>query len=119
MKNTMVWIGLHALLAIYSLSSVFSKLASGEAFLSLPFCFYYGMVIALLGLYAVGWQQVIKHLPLTAAYANKAVTVVWGFIYGILFFKETVTPLKVLGLVLVVSGVVLFAFSEKAEEEHE
>ena len=33
--------------------------------------------------YAVGWQQVIKHLPLTTAYANKAVTVVWGILLGL------------------------------------
>ena len=77
-------------------------------------------MIVLLGVYAIGWQQVIKRLPLTAAYANKAVTVVWGFLYGILFFREAVTPMKVIGLLTVVAGVVLFAFSDEAkEEEHE
>ncbi|MBR2592017.1 MAG: transporter [Oscillospiraceae bacterium] len=120
MKDALVWIGLHALLAVYSLTSVFSKLAAGQEFLSLPFCLYYGAVIVLLGVYAIGWQQVIKRLPLTAAYANKAVTVVWGFLYGILFFREAVTPMKVIGLLTVVAGVVLFAFSDEAkEEEHE
>ena len=120
MKDALVWIGLHALLAVYSLTSVFSKLAAGQEFLSLPFCLYYGAVIVLLGVYAIGWQQVIKRLPLTAAYANKAVTVVWGFIYGILFFKEAVTPMKVIGLLTVVAGVVLFALSDDEKEgEHE
>ena len=39
------------------------------------------MLLALVT-YAAGWQQVIKHLPLTTAYANKAVTVVWGILAG-------------------------------------
>ena len=40
-------------------------------------------MLAALVAYAFGWQQVIKHLPLTTAYANKAVTVVWGILLGL------------------------------------
>ena len=108
---------LHGMLMIYSMSGICSKLAAGVPFLSLPFCFYYGIVILLLGFYAIGWQQVIKRLPLTAAYANKAVTVVWGLVWGLLFFKESITPGKVIGVALVVLGVVLFAGADK-EEQH-
>ena len=117
MKQTLVFAFLHILLAVYSLSSVFSKLAAQEPFLSVRFCLYYGAVIGLLFLYAIGWQQVIRRMPLTVAFANKAVTVVWGFIYGILFFQETATPLRIAGLVLVVAGVVLFAFADESEEK--
>ena len=61
-------------------------MAAGYSFLSLPFIFWYGLVILNLGIYAVVWQQIIKHLPLTTAYANKAVTIVWGILWGSLFF---------------------------------
>ena len=72
---------LHILLLLYAASTVFSKLAAGEPFLSPRFILYYGLVLLLLG--AAFCVNVIK-LPLTAAYASKAVTVVWGLLAGIL-----------------------------------
>lgn len=112
---------LHIMLMIYSMSGICSKLAAGEKFLSIKFCVYYGLIIFLLGFYAIGWQQIIKRLPLTTAFANKAVTVIWGIIWGLLFFSEPITVGKVIGAVLVVLGVVIFAYSEKETEdiEHE
>ena len=65
---------LHLMLMLYSMSEICSKKAAGESFLSVRFCLYYGTVILLLGVYAIGWQQVIKRIPLTTAFANKAVT---------------------------------------------
>jgi len=107
------YILLHILLLLYAASTVLSKLAAGEEFLSLRFLLYYGGVLALLAVYALGWQQVIKRLPLTAAYAHKAVTVVWGLAAGLLFFGEPMTAGKAAGAALVIAGVVLFAFSEE------
>ena len=110
------WLALHLLLLLYAASSVFSKLAAGEPFLSLRFILFYGAALVLLAVYALGWQQVIKRLPLTSAYANKAVTVLWGLLAGLLFFGEALTPRKIVGAALVIAGIVLFAFSEKEAE---
>ncbi len=106
------YIALHMMLMIYSLSGVCSKKASMEAFFSLRFFVYYSIIILLLGIYAVVWQQIIKYLPLTAAYANKAVTVIWGIVWGCLVFGEYLSIGKVIGGLLVIAGVVLFAVSE-------
>ena len=89
-SKTTVLLALHILLAVYSLSGVLSKLASGFSFSDIGFYLCYCGIIALLGVYAIGWQQIIKRLPLTTAYANKAVTVVWGIIWGILLFSEEI-----------------------------
>lgn len=104
---------LHLLLAVYSSSGIFSKIAANETFLSVRFCLCYVAVIALLGVYAIGWQQIIKRMPLTTAFANKAVTVVWGIVWGILFFQESITVGKVIGAALVVIGVVIFAGADE------
>lgn len=104
--------GLHVLLAATSVSSVFSKLAAAEPFLSPRFVLYYGLTLAVLAVYALGWQQVIKRIPLTTAYANKAASVVWGVVLGVVLFGEKVTPLMVLGLLAIVVGVVLYAVEE-------
>lgn len=115
-KKLYVYMGLHILLLVYSASTVFSKLASGYSFLSFKFLLCYGMVLLLLGVYAVFWQQIIKRLPLMTAYANKAVTVVWGIVWGAAVFHEKITWGKVLGAVLVIAGVILYVSGDYGEE---
>lgn len=104
---------------LYSVSAVFSKLGSAQPFLSVKFCIFYGIVLFLLALYTVCWQQILKHLPLTAAYANKAVTVVWGIIWGMLIFGEELTPGKTIGAVFVICGIILFATSDRKDKGKE
>lgn len=115
MKNGKTYLLLHFLFALYSSGEIFSKLASGEAFLSVRFCLLYFCMIAVLGIYAIGWQQVIKHIPLSTAFANKAVTVIWGTVLGSVIFHESVTPGKIAGIGLIVAGIVVFSFSDKEE----
>ena len=100
---------LHILLAAYSFSGVFGKLAAKAEFLSAEFFVFYGVILLLLGVYAVGWQQIIKRLPLTTAFANKAITVVWGIVWGAVFFSERITVGKIIGAVIVIIGVVMYA----------
>lgn len=108
-KKIKTLLALHMLLMVYSMSGICSKLAAGVPFLSPKFCMYYMIIIALLGGYAIGWQQIIKRLPLTTAFSNKAVTVVWGIVWGAVFFQEPITVKKILGAVMIVAGVVLYA----------
>ena len=108
---------LHILLLFYSLSDVMSKLAAGFDFLSLGFVVCYGGLLVILAGYAIGWQQVIKRMPLTTAYANRGITVVWGIFWGALFFSEAVTPGKIVGAVMVVAGIVLFSLADGETQE--
>ncbi len=111
-----VYFLLHLMLMVYSMSGIFSKHASQEKFLSPKFCIYYAGVIVILGLYAIAWQQIIKRLPLTSAYANRAVTVIWGLIWGVLFFHEQVDLGKIIGVLLIVGGIVIFSRADHKEE---
>ena len=108
---------LHILLLFYSLSDVMSKLAAGFDFLSLGFVVCYGGLLVILAGYAIGWQQVIKRMPLTTAYANRGITVVWGIFWGALFFSEAITPGKIAGAVMVVAGIVLFSLADGETQE--
>ncbi len=107
---------LNILLLVFSLSSVCSKLAAQEEVMSFKFIMMYGFVVMLLGVYAIFWQQIIKNMPLTAAYANRAITVFWGMLWGLIIFKEKITLGKVAGAVLVVAGIILFALSDREEK---
>lgn len=106
---------LHLLLMLYSTSGILSKTAAKCPFMSPGFILSYGGMIAVLGVYAIGWQQVIKRIPLTTAYANRAVTVIWGIIWGAVLFHEGVSPLKVVGALVVLAGVVLFALADSED----
>lgn len=119
MKNFKILIFLQLILLIYSSSGVFSKLAGTQQFLSLQFFLYYGIVLLILLVYAILWQRVIKLLPLTTAFANKAVTVIWGIFFGIIIFGEDLTLGKVIGSVLIVLGIIFYTKSSKLDEENQ
>ncbi len=107
------------MLMVFSTAGICSKLAGRYDFLSLGFCFFYGLLLMILALYAIAWQQIIKYLPLTAAYANRAVGVVWGAVWGALVFQEEIKPNQIAGIALVVIGVVFYAFSDKQDGDFE
>ncbi len=98
---------LQAVLFLYSLAAVCSKLASKQSFLSAPFILWYGLALVILIVYALLWQQVLKRNSLTAAYANKAVTVIWGLVWGVLLFDEKITPFMLLGMLVIIAGILL------------
>ena len=68
-KRALTLLALHLLLLVYSFSGCFSKTAAGQPFLSLKFILLYGGTLVILAVYALGWQQIIKRLPLTTAFA--------------------------------------------------
>ena len=113
-QNNKYFILLHTLLIIYSLGGIFSKKAASENFLSADFLVYYLLLILTLVIYAFGWQQIIKVLPLSTAFANKAITVVWGLVWGKIFFNENITAGKLIGIGFIVVGIVLFSYSGKS-----
>lgn len=98
---------LHLVLLLYSFSSICSKMAALQEFFSLKFILFYGGVLALLFLYAVLWQQIIKKMSLTTAYANKAVIVLWGMLWGHIIFNEKITFKMLIGSVIILFGVYL------------
>lgn len=103
---------LHVLLLVYSLSNVARKYLSQTELFSTAFFIGYIIVFILLAVYAIGWQQVIKHMPLTEAYANKAVVIIWGLFWGAVLFGEQVTLEMIIGTILIIGGMVLYAISE-------
>ena len=105
MKKFTNYLMLHLLLFAFSFCGVFSKLASQNDFLSWKFLVFYGISILILGIYAILWQQVLKHFSLTTAFFNKAVTIIWGMLWGVLFFKEVITWNMLVGSIIVLIGV--------------
>ena len=108
---------MHAGFLIYSFYTVLGKTAAKYDFLSLPFCLFYCILIFILFVYAILWQQVLKVIPLSFATANKASTIVWGMLWSFLFFQEEITLKKIIGAIIIISGIILLSTSTKSEEQ--
>lgn len=100
---------LHGTLLIYSVTSVFAKLAglqmgAGSWLRTLVFL---GLEMLALVIYSVLWQQVLKRMPLSYAYSNKGICTLWTAIFGLVLFGESLTWGKALGILVVLIGVLL------------
>ena len=108
-----VYLLLHIIIFLYTLAGICSKMAAGEQFASLLFFAWYGGVLLILFVYAIVWQQVLKRLPLTTAFANKGVTVVWGILWGALIFAENISIWMILGAAIVFVGIILVVTADE------
>ena len=97
---------------VYSLSTVAANMASKHEFLSPGYILFFGLDFCILGIYAILWQQVIKRFQLSIAYANKAVTLLWSMLWNFLIFSTGITPGKVVGVLLVMTGVIVMNLGE-------
>ncbi len=102
---------LHATLLIYAAANVFSKaagirLAAQEQAGTL---LYIALEFVTLGAYALLWQQTLKRMPLSFAYSNKGVCTLWTCLFGLIFFGETLTWGKAIGILVVLVGVCVVA----------
>ena len=107
---------LQGAVVIYSLTTVISKLVSEHEFLSAGWILLYMLDFAVLGLYALLWQQLLTKFELSIAYANKAMTLFWSLLWSVVLFSEGITIKKVLGVLLVVLGTIVLNRTEASPE---
>ena len=94
MEKVKNYIQLHLNILLFSLTSVFSKMASVQ----------YNRH-GLGSIYAIAWQQVIKKFSLSTAYANKSVYLLWSQIWAVVIFHENLSVRNIIGILVVLTGV--------------
>ncbi len=92
---------------LFSASSVLMKLAAQHAMLSWPWIGLYFGALCIIGAYALVWQQFLKRVPLTTAYANRAMSMLWSMLFGVAIFREAVTWNMIAGVVVIAFGIYL------------
>lgn len=109
MGKTKDYIQLHLNILLFSLTSVFSKMASNEfnkhGLSGILFYVFLFLMIANCGIYAIAWQQVIKKFSLSTAYANKNVYLLWSQLWAVIIFKENLSIQNIIGMLIVLFGV--------------
>ena len=106
-KKWLLLILLQLVIMIYTLSGVAAKFAAGYEFLSMGFILCYGVEIFILGLYAIFWQQIIKRVDLSVAYANRSIAILWSMIWAALIFGEHISVQNIIGVLLVIAGTMI------------
>jgi uncharacterized membrane protein len=116
MEKLKKYLPLHLTIMLFSLTSVFSKAASGyynAGGLKSPMVWLFLFLMMLnCGIYAIAWQKVIRHFDLNVAYANRTVYLVWVQIWAVMIFREHLCASNILGLILVMAGVLVVVFHE-------
>ena len=102
-----LYLPLYANFVMLSFSSVFAKFAAMHPIFSSASIALYGLAFCVLGVYVLLWQQILKRMPLTQAYLNRAITIPLGMMWGALLFGEAISPRMVLGAAIILLGVAL------------
>lgn len=112
-KRFFLYLGLQLSILMFASSGIFTKTASTLPFLSYKFLVLYGIAICIMFLYAVLWQQFLKYIPLTTAYANKSVSTVWTMLFGYLVFQETISLPMIIGAIVIIIGVYIVVTADE------
>ena len=94
---------------VYACTSIFTKMASRQEMLSWPYLLWIAGAIGVMGVYAILWQQVIKRMPLSTAYMFKGTSLIFILLISGLMLGEAITINNVIGSVIIILGIALFA----------
>lgn len=113
LKKYITYIVLVAINLLYACVSIFTKYASQSEFLSWGYVWAVAGAIGVMGLYAVLWQQVLKRIELSLAYMFKGTSIFFVMLLAHVIFGEQITWNNIVGAIIIVSGIMLFANSAK------
>lgn len=61
------------------------------------------------------WLYILRHFEFSAAYPMTSISYIFGMLAAILIFHEAVTPLRWIGVALIMLGVVLIGIETNAK----
>lgn len=110
---------LFALIAILveSFSSVCLKLAGRYPVFSTGYILYYLGAIVVMGIYAVLWQLLLEHLPLTTAYLRKGLSYIFLYLWAFVLFGEHISIMQWIGTAIILAGMVVSQMGERKGKE--
>lgn len=106
------WRYILALLGInmlYACVGICTKMASMQPTGSWPYLLWFGGAVAIIGAYAILWQQVLRRIELSTAYLFKGTTLIFTMLIAALLFGEAITVSNVVGSLIIVTGITLLA----------
>lgn len=108
-KKILPYIVLVGAIAIYACTGVFTRLAADYPFLSWQYILLVCGAIAVLGIYAILWQQIIQRMELGVAYMFKGTSLIFIMLLAYVLFGEQITPNNIIGACVIIVGIALYA----------
>lgn len=105
-QNIIALVGINLL---YACVTLFTKYASQQEFMSLAYCLGLAGAIAVIGAYAIGWQQILKRVELSTAYMFKGTSLIFIMLLAYVLFGEQITPNNIIGACVIILGIALYA----------
>ena len=94
---------------LYACVGICTKMAAMQAPMSWPYLLWFCGAVAIIGVYAILWQQVLRRIELSTAYMFKGTTLIFTMLIAALLFGETITIPNIIGSVIIVTGIVILA----------
>lgn len=111
MKSWMTYGVLVGINFLYACVSIFTKLASQHEFMSWGYVWAFIGAVMVMGGYAVLWQQVLKRIELSVAYMFKGTSIIFVMLFAYILFGEQITWNNIVGAIIIIVGIVLFAYN--------
>ena len=105
-QNIIALVGINLL---YACVTLFTKYASQHEFLSVAYFLGLAGAIAVMGAYAIGWQQILKRVELSTAYMFKGTSLIFIMLLAYVLFGEQITPNNIIGACVIIIGIALYA----------
>ena len=104
-------VGLHLSILLISFTGICSKSAANNAAMHGLFdmrtLLFLALMVLICGVYALLWQQNLKHFDVNVAYAHRSVYNIWSLLWAVLIFHERLTPGNLIGTLLIIAGVLV------------
>ena len=94
---------------LYASVTMFTKYASQQEMGSVAYCLGLAGAIGVMGAYAICWQQILKRVELSTAYMFKGTSLIFIMLFAFALFGEAITIMNVIGAIVIVIGITLFA----------
>ena len=107
-KHIAALIGINML---YACVGICTKMAALQEAGSWPYLLWFVGAVAIIAVYALLWQQVLRRIELSTAYMFKGTTLIFTMLIAALVFGEHITLPNIIGSVIIVTGIVILARS--------
>ena len=94
---------------LYACVGICTKMAALSEPFSWPYLLWFAGAVAIIGVYAILWQQVLRRIELSTAYLFKGTTLIFTMLFAAMLFGETITIPNIIGSLIIITGITLLA----------
>lgn len=109
MRKFVIYSSLITINLLYACVTLFTKFAAQQEFMSMPYYLAFCGAIGVMGMYAICWQQVLKHIDLSTAYMFKGTSLIFVILLAYVLFGEAITIMNIIGAIVIIIGITLYA----------